>query len=131
VLLRLLRPSLRSRNTSVVVNKAKGAASGAQLHNRLAVLRAERGTTRRQLADAVGVNVQTVGFLERGDYGPSLELALRLAAHFGLPVEAVFSLAPFPPMSAQLYAGPATSPTPPTTPPAESAAVPAQPGVGT
>lgn len=74
-----------------------------ELHNRLAVLRAERGTSRSELARAVGVNPQTVGFLERGDYGPSLELALRIAAFFGLPVEAVFSLEPFPPMSAQLY----------------------------
>ncbi|WP_337062746.1 helix-turn-helix transcriptional regulator [Kineococcus sp. G2] len=88
------------------------ASSGAkQLHNRLAVLRTERGITRRQLAEAVGVNVQTVGFLERGDYGPSLELALRLAGYFALPVEAIFSLTPFPPMSAQLYPGPATSST--------------------
>ncbi|MCM3523325.1 helix-turn-helix transcriptional regulator, partial [Curtobacterium sp. P97] len=74
------------------MSKAKAPAGDRRLHNRLAVLRAERGTTRRQLADAVGVNVQTIGFLERGDYGPSVELALRLAGHFGLPVEAIFSL---------------------------------------
>lgn len=107
------------------MNKAKGSSEAKQLHNRLAVLRAERGTTRRQLAEAVGVNVQTIGFLERGDYGPSVELALRLAGHFGLPVEALFSLTPFPPMSAQLYPAP-TSPTapaqPPTTVPARSGA---------
>ena len=91
-----------------MVVKDKTAATGRQLHNRLAVLRAERGITRRQLADVVGINVQTVGFLERGDYGPSVELALRLADHFDLPVEAIFSLTPFPPMSAQLYATPTT-----------------------
>jgi DNA-binding XRE family transcriptional regulator len=73
------------------------------LHNRLAVLRAERGVSRADLAAAVGVNPQTVGFLERGQYGPSLELALRVSGFFGLPVEAVFSLTPFPAMSAQLY----------------------------
>ena len=83
------------------------------LHNRLGVLRAERNVSRRHLAEAVGVNVQTVGFLERGDYGPSVELALHIAAYFALPVEAVFSLAPFPPMSSQLY--PTTAATPPTT----------------
>jgi DNA-binding XRE family transcriptional regulator len=82
--------------------RAKGG-----LHNRLGVLRAERGVSRAELAQAVGVNPQTVGFLERGQYGPSLELALRIAGYFGLPVEAVFSLAPFPPMSAQLYGNPA------------------------
>ncbi|MGY1846078.1 MULTISPECIES: helix-turn-helix transcriptional regulator [unclassified Blastococcus] len=76
---------------------------GKGLHNRLAVLRAERGLSRRELAEAVGINSQTVGFLERGDYGPSVELALRLAGYFDLPVEAIFSLTPFPAMSAQLY----------------------------
>ena len=60
------------------------------LFNRIAVLRAERGISRQELADAVGVNYQTIGFLERGDYGPSLKLAFQIAAFFGLPVEAVF-----------------------------------------
>ena len=44
------------------------------------------------------------GYLERGEYNPSLELALRIAEHFGLPVEAIFSRRPFVPMSEQLYA---------------------------
>jgi putative transcriptional regulator len=35
------------------------------------------------LADAVGVNNQTIGYLERGDYKPSLERALKIARHFG------------------------------------------------
>jgi DNA-binding XRE family transcriptional regulator len=77
--------------------------SEPQVHNRLAVLRAERGLSRQQLADAVGVNVQTIGYLERGDYNPSLALAFALAAVFALPIDAVFSPEPFPPMSAQLY----------------------------
>ncbi|WP_229071209.1 helix-turn-helix transcriptional regulator [Actinoplanes sp. DH11] len=81
----------------------KGNRRGGNLHNRLPVLRAERGVSRSDLAKAVGVNTQTIGFLERGDYGPSLELALRICAYFELPVEAVFSLTPFTPMSAQLY----------------------------
>ena len=74
------------------------------LHNRLAVLRAERGLSRQDLADALAVNYQTIGYLERGEYNPSLELALRAAEYFGLPVEAIFSRRPFSPMSAQLYA---------------------------
>jgi putative transcriptional regulator len=71
--------------------------------NRIAVLRAERGLSRQQLADALGINVQTVGYLERGDYNPSLELAFRISEHFGLPLEAVFSRQPFALMSSQLY----------------------------
>jgi DNA-binding XRE family transcriptional regulator len=73
------------------------------IQNRIGVLRAERGLSRQQLADAVGINYQTVGYLERGDYNPSLELAFRIAEYFGLPLEAVFSRQPFAPMSSQLY----------------------------
>jgi putative transcriptional regulator len=76
-----------------------------RVHNRLPVLRAERGLSRQDLAQAIGVHYQTVGYLERGEYSPSLLLALRLAAFFDLPVEAIFSLAPFPPLSEQVYGG--------------------------
>jgi putative transcriptional regulator len=73
------------------------------LYNRIAVLRAERGISRQDLADAVGVNYQTIGFLERGNYGPSLKLAFQIAEFFGLPVEAVFSTKAFRPLSEQVY----------------------------
>jgi putative transcriptional regulator len=66
------------------------------VYNRMAMLRAERGISRRDLADALGVHYQTVGYLERGEYSPSLHLALRIAEYFEVPVEVVFSLAPFP-----------------------------------
>lgn len=79
------------------------------LHNRIAVLRAERGLSRQALADALEVNYQTIGYIERGDYNPSLELAFRISEVFGVPIEAIFSRQPFRPMSEQLYAG---SPTP-------------------
>ena len=74
------------------------------LYNRIAVLRAERNLSRQDLADALGINYQTVGFLERGDYNPSLTLALDLGAYFGLPVEAMFSRTPLRPLSEALYA---------------------------
>jgi len=73
------------------------------LYNRLAVLRAERGLSRRDLADALGVNYQTVGYIERGEYSPSLELTFRLSELFGLPIEAIFSRQPFRPLSEELY----------------------------
>jgi len=66
--------------------------------NRLAVLRAERGLSRQALAQAVGVNYQTIGFLERGDYNPSLTLAFALSEYFGVPIEAIFSPRPFQPL---------------------------------
>ena len=73
------------------------------LYNRIAVLRAERGISRQELADLMEVNYQTIGFLERGDYSPSLKLALSLAEYFSLPVEAIFSKQPFQPLSQQVY----------------------------
>ena len=72
-----------------------GALSDA-VHNRIAMLRAEQSVSRRELADALGVHYQTVGYLERGEYSPSLHLALRIAEYFEVPVEAVFSIEPFP-----------------------------------
>lgn len=77
--------------------------SESGLFNRIAVLRAERGINRQHLADVVGVNYQTIGFLERGAYGPSLKLAFQIAEYFGLPVEAIFSTKPFKPLSQQVY----------------------------
>ncbi|QWW19307.1 helix-turn-helix transcriptional regulator [Schaalia sp. 19OD2882] len=69
------------------------------VHNRIAVLRADRKVSRKQLADALGVHYQTVGYLERGEYSPSLALALRIARFFEVPVESVFSLEQFPRLS--------------------------------
>jgi putative transcriptional regulator len=65
------------------------------VHNRIAMLRAERGISRRELAEALGVHYQTVGYLERGEYSPSLFLALRIAEYFDVAVEVVFSTSPF------------------------------------
>ncbi len=59
--------------------------------------------SRAQLAELVGINVQSVGALERGDNYPSLDLAFRICEVFGLPVEAVFSRTEFTAMSAELY----------------------------
>lgn len=65
------------------------------VHNRIAMLRAERGISRRELSEALGVHYQTVGYLERGEYSPSLHLALRIAEYFAVPLEVVFSTTPF------------------------------------
>jgi len=74
---------------------ASEGASAEPIHNRIAMLRVERGITRREFAAALGVHYQTVGYLERGEYSPSLHLALRIAAYFAVPVEFIFSLEPF------------------------------------
>jgi len=74
------------------------------IYNRVKLLRTEKGLSRKDLADAVGVNFQTIGYLERGDYNPSLELAFKLAEHFSVPVEVIFSPRPFKSLTEQLTA---------------------------
>jgi DNA-binding XRE family transcriptional regulator len=74
-----------------------------QFYTRLPVLRAERGMSRKELAELAGVHYQTIGYLERGEYSPSLVLALRIAAALAVPLDAVFSLTPFASMADQLY----------------------------
>ena len=71
------------------------ADSNDVVHNRVAMLRAERGISRRDLAEALGVHYQTIGYLERGEFSPSLHLALRIGAYFDVQVEVVFSLREF------------------------------------
>lgn len=75
----------------------------APIYNRVRVLRAERDMSRAQLAEAIDVNPQTVGALERGDHSPSLDLAFRVCEVFDLPVEAIFSRQEFGPMSTEIY----------------------------
>jgi len=72
------------------------------IHNRIPVMRAERRLSRKDLAAAIGVNYQTIGYLERGEYNPSLELALKLSEFFGVSVHFLFSLRPLEPLSQQL-----------------------------
>ena len=62
----------------------------APIPNRIAELRESTGLSRIELAERVGVNPQTIGYLERGEYNPSLALAFRLAELFEMPVERVF-----------------------------------------
>ncbi len=50
------------------------------------------GMTQEDLADRVGATRQTVLAIEKGNYNPSVGLALRLAGVFGVPVEAIFQL---------------------------------------
>ena len=68
------------------------------IYNRIALLRTEAGISRQELADRVGVNYQTIGFIERGDYSPSLELAFKVAEAFDVGLTTVFSDQPFKPL---------------------------------
>ena len=68
------------------------------LYNRIALLRTEKNISRQELARLVDVNYQTIGFIERGDYSPSLELAFKIASIFEVSITTVFSDKPFKPL---------------------------------
>lgn len=67
-----------------------------KVHNRIKALRRESGLSRRELAAAVKVNVNTLSVIERGEREPRITLACRIADYFGLPIKAVFSEEPMP-----------------------------------
>ena len=68
--------------------------AGTEIRNEIRRLRFEHGEmTQQQLADAVGATRQTIIAIESGKYAPSLELAFRIARHFGRGVEEVFGFA--------------------------------------
>ncbi len=60
------------------------------MNNRIAELRSANGLTQQALADELEVSRQTVISLEKGKYNPSIMLAHRIAARFGLTIEQVF-----------------------------------------
>jgi putative transcriptional regulator len=62
------------------------------LRNRVRELRARFKWTQQDLADSVGITRQTVGLIEKGDYAPSVALALKIAQSFNVSVEDVFYL---------------------------------------
>ena len=65
------------------------------VYNRIEEARLAHGLSRQELADKVGVHYQTIGYLERGEYSPSLALSLRIAKLLKQEVSALFSLTPF------------------------------------
>jgi DNA-binding XRE family transcriptional regulator len=73
-----------------------------KLYNRISVLRKERNISRIELAEKIGVNFQTVGYLEREEYNPSLDLAFKISEYFGMPVELIFSSEPLKPLSEEI-----------------------------
>ena len=60
--------------------------------NQIEEVRTKLGLSRQDLADMVGVHYQTIGYLERGEYSPSLVLALRISEAVKKPVSDLFSL---------------------------------------
>ena len=70
-----------------------------KIYNRITLLRKEKSISRKELADKIGVNFQTIGYLEREEYNPSLDLAFRISEVFKLPIDLIFSAEPLIPIS--------------------------------
>lgn len=66
-----------------------------EFQNRVKTYRVDRGLSRRELADRVGVHPQTIGAIERGQFNPTIEVALRLSEVLGVGLDALFSRSPF------------------------------------
>ena len=60
------------------------------LNNKLKENRARLGINQQQLGTMVGASRQTISLIERGDYSPSVTLALKIAKVFGTQVEDIF-----------------------------------------
>lgn len=61
------------------------------LTNRLAVLRAEKGYSQKEVAERIGVSRQTIVSIEKNRYNPSLKLAFELALLFDVDIYDVFT----------------------------------------
>ena len=64
-------------------------------HNRLKMLRVERDLSRNELAKLTDIHPQTIGYIERGQFNPTIELALKLSKVLGVGLDAIFSIQPF------------------------------------
>ena len=65
------------------------------IFNRIEEVRTAKGLSRQDLARLTNVHYQTIGYLERGEYSPTLVLALRIAEELDVAVEEIFSLTAF------------------------------------
>ncbi|EAH1540056.1 transcriptional regulator, partial [Listeria monocytogenes] len=60
--------------------------------NIVKIIREKKGITQNELAHSLDVSRQTIHAIEKGKYNPSLELSLKIAKFFDLPVEEIFNL---------------------------------------
>lgn len=63
-----------------------------EIINKVNFFRSEKKITQEQLAKILGVSRQTVIAIEKGNYSPSIALALKIASYFSMPVEQIFKL---------------------------------------
>lgn len=79
----------------MLCNMGRKPKDETPVFNRLEEVRETRGLSRAELAYGADVHYQTIGYIERGEYSPSLSLALTLAKILRTDVHDIFSLQPF------------------------------------
>nr|WP_282570135.1 helix-turn-helix transcriptional regulator [Methanoculleus sp. 7T] len=70
---------------------ASAPEGGRRVKTKIRELRAKMGLTQEELAQQVGVRRETIVFLEKGKYNPSLKLAYKVARALGSTIEEVFT----------------------------------------
>ena len=70
----------------------KSKAEETRVGNNVEKFRNDLGLSRQELAERVSVHYQTIGYIERGEYSPSLVLALQIATALEARVEEIFWL---------------------------------------
>ena len=92
-------PYLSSNNVALILHSIYATDMSRNpeepVYNRIEEARSALGLTRQELADEVGVHYQTIGYLEREEYSPSLVLALRIAKALNQEVSELFSQTTF------------------------------------
>lgn len=78
-------------NDNEICQKNRGGVIEMPLYNSLKEHRARLGINQSELGKRSGVSRQTISLIERGDYSPSVTLALKLAKIFDVSVEEIFS----------------------------------------
>ncbi len=71
---------------------SKYKSMSEHIKNEVGKLRMQLGATQEDLANKVRVSRQTIIALEKGNYTPSILLALKVASYFKMPVEKVFTI---------------------------------------
>ena len=62
------------------------------IENKVNMLRTQKGVTQEELAEKLQVTRQTIIAIERGNYTPSVMLAIKIANFFNVPVENIFTI---------------------------------------
>ncbi|MEO1573810.1 MAG: helix-turn-helix domain-containing protein [Pseudomonadota bacterium] len=74
-------------------------------HNRVRLVRTARELSRKELAEAVDAHPQTIGYIERGEFNLSMDLALRICSALDVSLDALFSMTPFAPLTSEQLIG--------------------------